>query len=137
MTPEQIEERVTALVRRQRVLYAPEKQIQILVGEGALYTYFGTRATLLGQLDRLETIAGLGNVDVGILLFDRPMPLLPVGGFAVNDEIAAWVETQTGELPVGQPSELLALVRMFKTSLDMAAVGDDALAAIRKARTRE
>lgn len=132
--PDQIEERVSALVRRQRFLYDPAKRIQILVGEGALYTYFGSRATLLGQLDRLETIAALGNVDVGVLRFDRPMPLLPVGGFAVNDEIAAWVETQTGELPVGRQGELVALVKMFKVSLGMAAVGDESVAAIHEAR---
>jgi len=133
-TPERVEELVASRVRRQRHLYDPSKRIQVLMGEGALYTYFGSRETLVGQLDRLETVASLSTVDVGILLFDNPMPLIPVGGFAVNDEIAAWVEMQTGEHPVGSPPELMALVKMFKASLAAAAVGNAALDAIRKAR---
>lgn len=48
-----VTERITAQLRRQQVLYMPGKIIQLVVGEAALRTTFGERATLTGPLDRL------------------------------------------------------------------------------------
>ena len=60
----QVTERLTAQLRRQQVLYMPGKNIQLVIGEAALHTTFGDRATLVGQLDRLQQLAGLPNVMV-------------------------------------------------------------------------
>jgi transcriptional regulator with XRE-family HTH domain len=131
--PDQIEERVAAQMRRQQVLYTPGKTIQMVMGEAALHTRFGERSTLLGQLDRLIALAGLENVEIGVLRFDSPSPVLPLAGFAVNDAQVVWVETLTGEQRLDDPEEVDAYVTAFEVALAAAARGADAVAVIREA----
>jgi hypothetical protein len=52
---------------------------------------------MVGQLDRLVSLAGLPNVEIAVLRFDAPSPVLPLEGFAINDARVVWVETLTGE----------------------------------------
>lgn len=40
---------------------------QIVLGEAALTVHFGVVDTLLGQLDRLVTFAGLPSIDLRVL----------------------------------------------------------------------
>ncbi|GAA0934180.1 DUF5753 domain-containing protein [Pseudonocardia zijingensis] len=128
---DQIEERIAAQVRRQEVLYAPGKTIQLVMGEAALRTRFGERATLVGQLDRLVALAGLANVEIGVLRFDVPAPVLPLHGWAINDSSVVWVETLTGEQRLDDPDEVAAYVAAFDAALAAAARGDEAVELIR------
>jgi hypothetical protein len=128
----QIDERIAAQLRRQQVLYTPGKMIQLVMGEAALHTRFGERATLVGQRDRLIQLAGLPNLEIGILRFDSPSPVLPLSGFAVNDSETVWVETLTGEQRIDDPEEVAAYVAAFETALDAAVTGDAAVELIRK-----
>jgi transcriptional regulator with XRE-family HTH domain len=129
---DQIEERIAAQLRRQQVLYTPGKTIQLVMGEAALHTRFGERATLVGQLDRLVALAGLANVEIGVLRFDTPSPVLPLAGFAINDAQIVWVETLTGEQRLDDPDEVIAYVAAFEAALAAAARGDEAVELIRK-----
>lgn len=131
--PDVIEQRVAAQQRRQQVLYMPGKRIQLVMGEAALRTWFGEPGTLAGQLDRLAAVAGLAGVEVGVLPFDAPSPVLPLAGFALNDSEVVWVETLTGEQRLDEPDEVAAYVAAFDAALGAALVGDDAVALIRKA----
>lgn len=130
---DQIEERIAAQVRRQQVLYTPGKQIQMVMGEGALRTRFGERATMIGQLDRLISFAALASVEIGVLRFDTPSPLLPLAGFAINDGQVVWVETLTGEQRLDDSEEVAAYAAAFEAALRAAARGDDAVDLIRAA----
>lgn len=129
---DQIEQRVAAQLRRQQVLYTPGKRIQLVMGEAALYTRFGPPDTLHGQLDRLIAVAGLANVEIGILPFDVPSPVLPLSGFALNDSDTVWVETLTGEQRLDDADEVAAYVAAFETAMTAAATGDEAVELIRK-----
>ena len=59
-------------IKRQEVLYQTGKKIQFVMGEAALPVRFGTPATMLGQLDRLATVAGLMGVEVSVVPFSTP-----------------------------------------------------------------
>jgi transcriptional regulator with XRE-family HTH domain len=129
----QIDGRIAAQLRRQQVLYAPGKRIELVIGEAALRTTFGERVTLVGQLDRLLQLAGLPTVTLGVLAFDQPAPVPPLAGFAVNDSAIVWVETLTGEQRLDDPEEVAAYVTAFDVALAAAAVGDHAADLIRRA----
>lgn len=131
---DQIEERIAAQLRRQQLLYTPGKQIQIVVGEAALHTRFATTDALAGQLDRLITIAGLVTVTIGVLRFDTPSPILPLTGFAINDNAMVWVETLTGEQKLDDPIEVGAYAETFDAALAASATGDAATNVIRAAQ---
>lgn len=129
--PEVIEQRIAAQQRRQQVLYVPTKRVQLVMGEAALRTRFGEPDTLAGQLDRLASVAGLANVEIGVLPFDAPSPVLPLAGFALNDSEVVWVETLTGEQQIDDPDEVAAYVAAFEAALGAALVGEEAVAMIR------
>jgi Domain of unknown function (DUF5753) len=130
--PAQVERRLEAQDNRQnKILYDPQKRIQLLIGEAALRVWFGNPATLAGQLDRLATVAAFGNVDIGILPFDQPQPLLPLSGFAVNDHTVAWVETLVGEQRLDDPIQVRQLADAFDTALAAAVTGEAAVVLIR------
>jgi transcriptional regulator with XRE-family HTH domain len=128
---DQIEQRIAAQLRRQQVLYTPGKTVQLVLGEGALRTRFGERSTMVGQLDRLVSLAGLSNVEIAVLRFDTPSPVLPLAGFAINDAQVVWVETLTGEQRLDDPEEVAAYVAAFEAALTAAARGDEAIELIR------
>ncbi len=127
----QIEERIAAQLRRQQVLYTPGKTIQLVMGEGALRTRFGERSTMVGQLDRLVSLAQLPNVEIAVLRFNTPSPVLPLTGFAINDARVVWVETLTGEQRLDDLEEVAAYVAAFETALAAAARGDEVIELIR------
>jgi hypothetical protein len=130
--PSQIEERVAAQVRRQDVLYTPGKSIQLVIGEAALRTTFGQASTLAGQRDRLVTLAALPTVEVAVLPFDRPSPVLPLTGFSVLDRQVVWLETLTGEQRIDDPDQVAAFARAFDAALAAAVTGDEAIELIQR-----
>jgi transcriptional regulator with XRE-family HTH domain len=132
-TPVQMEEKVAAQDRRQQVLYMPGKQIRVVIGEAALHTWFGSPEVLAGQRDRLIAVSGLATVEVRVLAFSAPSPVLPLAGFAVNDDVLAWVETATGDQQVKDPHEVAVYVRAFAEIWRAAASGAAAVELIRKA----
>jgi transcriptional regulator with XRE-family HTH domain len=66
-TPDSIESLIVERVKRQELLYQPGRHVQVILGEAALWTHFGTLNTLRGQLDRLVTLSGLASVELGVL----------------------------------------------------------------------
>jgi hypothetical protein len=56
----------TERIRRQDILYQPGRRIDIILGEAALRSTPGTIETLLGQLDRLVSLADLPTVELGM-----------------------------------------------------------------------
>lgn len=130
-TPEQIEEKLAAQDRRQQVLYMPGKQIRLVLGEAALHTRFGGAEVLAGQRDRLVTVSGLASVEIRVLPFAAPSPVLPLSGFAVNDDAMAWVETVAGDQHVRDPHDVAVYVRAFAAIWRAAMPRDETLALIR------
>ena len=135
-TPERIDGLVAARVRRQQLLYTPGKRVRILMGEAALYVRFGDDTVLAGQLDRLATIATLPTVELGVLPFERPSPLLPLAGVALLDDKTAWVETLVQERMLDDSGHTAVYVQAFELAMAAAARGDEALVLVRTAARR-
>jgi hypothetical protein len=75
ISADEIEKLVGERVRRQGVLYEPGKSIQLMMGEAAIHVRFGPRETMIGQLDRLATVAGLAGMELAVVPFSAPFPL--------------------------------------------------------------
>lgn len=126
--PARVEEVVAARMRRQEVLYDTGKTFEFLITEAALRYLLCPPDVMRGQLDRLLSVTGLGNVTFGILPFGRQMTIVPMVGFLMADEVTV-VETFTGEdTLLGDESAQYA--GFMDAMMAEAATGEDARALI-------
>ncbi len=130
-TPERIEALIAERVKRQELLYGPGRHVQIVLGEAALTVHFGAVDTLLGQLDRLVTLAGLASVDLRVLPRAVASPVMPLSGFWL-DEDAVYIETLTGEQQLTGPDDIAVYARAFELLHVAALAGQDAAALIQR-----
>ncbi|MFG2950824.1 helix-turn-helix domain-containing protein [Streptomyces adustus] len=84
---------VAARVERQGVVYEPGRESVFVVTEGVLRTWPGTPALMLAQLDRLLAVESLTTVRLGVIPWDKPVPVMPRHGFTLCDRDAVVVET--------------------------------------------
>lgn len=130
-TAEDIEAIVGERIKRQDVLYQPAKNIQVVMGEAALHTRFGTMQTLLGQLDRLIAVIGLAGVELGVIPFSTPLPVYPLTGFTLYDDMVL-IESIAGQQRLEAANEVALYERFFDQLREAAATGPDAIALIRR-----
>ncbi|MFF6785520.1 Scr1 family TA system antitoxin-like transcriptional regulator [Streptomyces sp. NPDC012510] len=90
--PESVGRAVAARVERQSVLYEPGRESVFVVTEGVLRTWPGTPSLMLAQLDRLLAVESLTTVRLGVIPWDRPVPVMPRHGFTLCDRSAVVVE---------------------------------------------
>jgi transcriptional regulator with XRE-family HTH domain len=120
----------TERIRRQDILYQPGRRIEIILGEAALRSTPGTIETLLGQLDRLVSLADLPTVELGIVPFPM-MPVMPLSSFTLHDDVV-YIETLTGEQQLSEPDEVAVYVKAFELLRAASATGPDAVALIQR-----
>lgn len=130
---EQVEGVVAERIKRQELLYEPRHNLEVLIGEAALYNRPGAVETMIGQLDRLESLAGLSTVELGVLSFNTPMTVLPLSNFAVHDDELVIIESLGGEQQHTEPEEVATYLDATSKLWAVAARGPDALAIIRRA----
>lgn len=102
----QLDGLVIERIRRQDLLYEPDRRIEILLDEGALYHRPGRLETMIGQLDRLVSFAELPSVSLGVVPFSAAMTVLPLSNFTVHDDTAVLIESLTGEQEHAEPDEV-------------------------------
>lgn len=129
----ELEALVAERVRRQNVLYQPGQRVEILVGEAALHTRPGERGTMLGQLDRLLSLAQLDSVAFGIVPFDTPLTVLPLSNFAIHDDRLVIIESLAGEQRHDDLDEVKTYLAAAATMWNGAATGAEAAALLRHA----
>ncbi|MCU1611026.1 MAG: hypothetical protein JWM45_2942 [Pseudonocardiales bacterium] len=131
-TPDAVEALIAERVKRQALLYERHRQVQIVLGQAALTVHFGSVDTLIGQLDRLVTVAGLPSVDLRVLPAGVPSPILPLGGFSIHDDETLWWETLTREMRSTDPEEITAHTRLFELAREAATAGPDVVALMQR-----
>lgn len=131
-TPDAVEALIAERVKRQALLYEPRRQVQIVLGQAALTVHFGAVGTLIGQLDRLVTLAGLPSVDLRVLPSVAPSPILPLGGFSIHDADTLWLETLTQELRFTDPQEIAVHIKAFELAREAAITGSGVVVMIQR-----
>lgn len=127
-----IEAKIGARLRRQEILYRPGKQIQVIIGEGALRTRVAPPDVMAGQLGKLLSVAQLPSVELGIIALSQPMPVYPLG-FRLYDSDLVVVESivDEDEYPAeGKADEVAAFLEAFEALRQAASTGVDAEAII-------
>ena len=118
--PNDMDEAVAARVRRQEMLYRPDKRFHFVLTEATLRYRLCAPAVMLGQLDRLVTSGALPNVRLGIIGFETAYVVAPAHGFWLLDDDRVMVETFSAELNLAQPQE----IELYRGIFDqLAAVG--------------
>jgi transcriptional regulator with XRE-family HTH domain len=119
--------------RQQRVLWSPDKQIQFVILEAALYVRLAEPGSMAEQLRYLLTIIdGLPALELTIIPFPVRVPIYPLA-FAVYDDDFVMIETLTGEAERGDPDEIAYYHRWMDLLREAGVRGPEAAALIRRA----
>ncbi len=128
-----INEAVQARMQRQEVLYQPDKRFHFVLTEAALRMRLCPPAVMLGQLDRLMSLAALPSVRLGIIGFDAQYGAAgPWHGFWLYDNDRVLVETFSAVLDLRQQQEVELYANAFAQLADIASYGRAARAVIAK-----
>lgn len=122
------EDAVRERVRRQEVLYDPDKQIDILVHELALRAPFVGPDVMRPQLDRLATLSSMTHLRFGVMPLDAVLPTVSMHGYTIHDDTVI-VEINHTEVTTDDPDDV-ALYRRITDELWKAAAEGDAARAI-------
>lgn len=127
-----VERMAAARMDRQQVLYDSGKRIEMVMLEGGLRSRVCSPETLAGQLDRLIALSGLTTVELGVVPFTASVPVLPLTGFQLFDDLAV-IETVTGEQRLDEPDEVAYYRRFFELLREAAVTGREAAVLLRAA----
>jgi transcriptional regulator with XRE-family HTH domain len=122
---------VQARLDRQAVLFDPAKRFVFLITEAALRTRVCPEPVMTVQLDRIVTLASLENVTVGYLPLAAALDVVPLNGFTLLDDQAAYVETISAELLHRDDRDVGLYAAAFEQLQAVALTGPDAVDALR------
>lgn len=124
-SPRDAEAAVRERMKRQEVLYDPNKQIELLMAETALRYPACPPATMRGQLDRLTSLTGLDNIRLGVIPLDAELPLIPMSGFRMIDD-QVFVEIHHTEVTTKDAEDSALYNRIVDALWTVAVEGDEA-----------
>lgn len=125
-----INEAVQARMKRQELLYQPDKRFHFVITEAALRLRLCSPEVMLGQLDRLISLSALPNVRLGVIGSDTQYVVGPWHGFLLRDNDRVMVETFSAELNLAQPQEIELYSNIFDQFAAVASYGRSARAII-------
>jgi transcriptional regulator with XRE-family HTH domain len=103
--PVDIQQAVVTRMERQRVLYEPDKVIELLITESAMRYAVCPPNVMAAQIDRLLGLAALPTVRFGIVPLGSRLPVIPMNGFWIFDE-SVIIETINTEITAEDPEDL-------------------------------
>jgi transcriptional regulator with XRE-family HTH domain len=127
-----IDEAVAARVKRQDILYRPDKRFHFVLTEAVLRYRLCPPEIMLGQLDRLISFSQLPNVKLGVISFETAYVVAPAHGFWILDNDRVMVETFSAELNLAQPQELALYSGVFDALAGVASYGRSARAIVNR-----
>lgn len=125
---------VNVRMQRQDVLYRG-KPFEFVLAESALRWQPGAADLMAPQYDRLLTIATLPNVDIYVLPFSNPAPVLCLSGYTIYEipgDPYVLIELLHGEEHLRGDDVLSAYREAFAQAKNAALADDDALGLIRQ-----
>jgi transcriptional regulator with XRE-family HTH domain len=131
--PSDVDEAVRARLRRQDVLYRPDKRFRFVVTEAAVRFRLCPDEAMLAQLERLVALSAMRNVELGIIGFEAQCIVSPRHSFWIYDDDLVTVETYSAELNLAQPQEIELYGRVFEQLATVASYGRAARAVILRA----
>ncbi len=127
-----MDEAVQIRIRRQEILYRQDKRFHFVLTEAALRYRLCPPEVMLGQLDRLISLAALPNVKFGIIGFETAYAVAPAHGFWLLDDERVMVETYSAELNLAGPQEIELYRSIFDSMAAAASYGRQAREIIKR-----
>jgi transcriptional regulator with XRE-family HTH domain len=140
-TPDGLEDAVAGRLARQSIIADPTRQFEFIITEAALrWRPTGLEpGVLAAQYDRIQVVASLTNVAIGVVRTGTPMKTVPWCGFVLYDvrdpgyQPFVIVETPHAAVYATDPADV-EFYREHLAAIRQAAVfGDQAIAAVRSA----
>lgn len=128
--PNDINEAVKARMRRQEMLYRPDKRFHFVLTEAALRYRLVAPDIMIGQLDRLMTISLMRNIRLGIIDFGTQYVIDPRHNFWILDDRLVRFESYSAEINLRQPQEIELYTGIFENLAAVASYGGAARAII-------
>ncbi len=132
--PQDVAQAVASRVERQAALYDPAQRFEFVVTEAALRLRLAPVHVLLAQLDRIGSVASLGNVSLGLIPLSTPVTTYVPHGFVIFDELTEpsdpatliMVETVHANLTITDPADVAVYRRQWARLRKQATYGDAA-----------
>jgi transcriptional regulator with XRE-family HTH domain len=128
-----VDEAVRARLRRQEVLYRPDKRFHFVMTEAALRFRLCPDEAMLAQLERLVALSAMRNIELGIIGFETYCIVAPRHAFWIHDDDLVTVETHSAGLNLAQPQEIRLYRAIFDELAAVASYGSAARAIILRA----
>jgi hypothetical protein len=125
-TPNDINEAVQVRMKRQEILYRPDKRFHFVLTEAALRYRLCPIDTMLAQLERLVALSNLRNLRLGVISFTTSYVADPRHGFWLLDNDRVRVETFSAELNLRQQHEIELYRTIFEQLAAVASYGRSA-----------
>lgn len=135
-SPRDVEEAVRARVRRQGLLWEPDRVFDIVMWEAALHAAVAPREVLAAQMDRLMSVIGLDTVRLGIVPLGAQLRIPPANSFWLYDDRLAIVEDWHAELWLDDADTVAVYRRVWDTLAAAAVYGTHARRLIARARAQ-
>jgi len=124
--PEDADAAVASKAERTAAALDPAKRINVILGEQALHTRFGTIAEHAEQLVHMLSLMRLPFVSVAVIPADVQRRAVATAGFWIFDSNAVSLETPTAAIKVTRPHEVAQYAAMFEHLHHEAIHGHDA-----------
>ena len=124
VTGQELEEAVAARIQRQAVLFDQQKRFGFVVLESSLRLGIVPAAVMAGQAERLHTLSGMPNIEVGVVPFGVEIPLVPLNGFIVFGDDTVVGETTATELTLRDPRDVRRHIDLYEAMSSVAMKGD-------------
>ncbi|MGH8895459.1 MAG: helix-turn-helix domain-containing protein [Egibacteraceae bacterium] len=127
---------LNARMERQAVLFDLRKRFEFVIGEPGLRWRIAPAHVMRGQLDRIGSLIGLPNVDIGVIPTDAAADVLLYHGFVIfgepghDDDVHVSVETITEDLTVRDADKVATYLDELTRLRGAAVFGDQARAAL-------
>jgi transcriptional regulator with XRE-family HTH domain len=123
-----VDEAVRLRMEQQQILYSG-KPIEFVFDEACLWHPIAPPAVMRAQAARLIASIGIPNLKIGILALGRPLPLLTMNSYNLEDTADGGrvvVETVSSELVVTDSAEVQLYRKHFALAGELAVTGDEA-----------
>jgi transcriptional regulator with XRE-family HTH domain len=127
MTAEDLERSIAARQARTEVV-GSDRQLTMIMGEGAMRWQAVSPAVMAAQMDHLAALAG--QLRIGVILWTQPAEVFVTSGFSIYDRRTVILGTRSGTSFITDPRDVADYAKLFDALEAIAAFGEEAEAAL-------
>jgi transcriptional regulator with XRE-family HTH domain len=132
-SPNYLEDALSVRKSRQQIIEETGRVFSFVMPMACLMTCISSSQIQRNQIRKLINLSSLPNVHIGIIPYDKPLPLIPINCFSIYDEKLVIIESLSGEQQLTGRGDVDLYVDAFLSCAAVAAKGEDAIALMNRA----